>query len=70
MEMEVAAKVLVGHPFHQKSNDELRIQIRYEAEAALSVHGIDAEAEAYHIGQMNDALTILGARRHYERMAS
>jgi hypothetical protein len=67
MVMETAARVLVGHPFHQKSDDELRIQIRRAAEAAHSANGIDAEAEACHIRKLNDAMTILGARRHYEK---
>jgi hypothetical protein len=68
--MEVAVKVLLGHPFHQKSDDELRAQIRRAAEAAQDIRGVDAEAEALYISQLNDAMTILGARRHYQRTAA
>jgi hypothetical protein len=66
--MEVAVKVLLGHPFHQKSDYELRAQIRRAAEAAQDIRGVDAEAEAVYISQLNDAMTILGARRHYQRL--
>ena len=62
--------VAVGHPFHQKSNDELRVQIRRAAEAAQDIRGVDAEAEDVYISQLNDAMTILGARRHFQRMAA
>jgi hypothetical protein len=62
-------EVLLGHPFHKKGDDELRAQIRRAAEGAQGIRGVDAEAEAVYISQLNDAMTILGARRHYQRQA-
>jgi hypothetical protein len=62
----VATKVLRGHPFHQKTDNELRNIIRRAAEGAQAARPADAETEAQYIFQMNDAVTILGARRHYE----
>lgn len=66
--MEVAKKVLQGHPFHQKTDNDLRGLICRAAEGARTTRTVDAEAEANYIFQLNDAITILGARRHYERM--
>jgi hypothetical protein len=64
----VALIVLRGHPFHQKSDDELRALIYGASEGARAIRSIDVEAEAEFLCQLNDAFTILGARRHRERM--
>jgi hypothetical protein len=51
------------HPYHRKSDTDLRYIIRDAAEAAQVVRGHDDPAEAKYLDQVNDAVTILNYRR-------
>jgi len=53
---------LPGHPFHSKTNDELRYILRDAGAAAHAMRGHDERAEAKYLDQQNDANTILGWR--------
>lgn len=53
---------LPGHPYHQKSDAELRYIITDAGEAARAMRGHDATAEGKYLDQMNDAATVLRYR--------
>lgn len=52
-------KVLPGHPYWNKSVDELRYIIADAGEAAVNMRGFDPVAECKYLDQINDASTIL-----------
>jgi hypothetical protein len=57
---------LEGHPYHQKSDAELRYIIKDAGEAAKNMRGMgNTEKEAKYLDQINDASTIL----HYRGLA-
>jgi|SRR6185312_485408 len=53
---------LQGHPYHQKSDAQLRFIQRDASEAAQNMRGMDAKAEGKYLDQVNDASTVLGYR--------
>lgn len=54
---------LKGHPYHTKSEAELNYIIKDAGQAARNMKGMDSNAEAKYLDQMNDASTVLGYRR-------
>ena len=54
---------LEGHPYHKKTDAELRYISKDAAEAARSMKGMDSKAENKYLDQMNDAQTVLGHRQ-------
>ncbi len=56
-------KSLKGHPYHGKSDQELRYVLKDAAEAALAMRGLDAQAECKYLDQVNDACSVLASRK-------
>lgn len=54
---------LSGHPFHTKTDAELRYIVRDAGEAARAMQGHDRQAEDRYLDQGNDAQTVLYYRR-------
>lgn len=54
---------LAGHPYHNKSEAELRYIIKDAGEAARAMKGSDPRAEAKYLDQVNDASTVLYYRK-------
>ena len=54
---------IAGHPYHKKSDAELRYIIKDAGEAAKAMQGHDKKAEAKYLDQVNDASTVLSYRR-------
>lgn len=61
---------LSGHPYHSKSDAELRYISKDAAEAARNMKGVNSSAEGKYLDQMNDAQTILGHRKRTAGMKS
>lgn len=55
---------LKGHPWHRKSDEELRYIIRDAGEAAKAMRGHNRTAEDKYLDQVNDASSILYYRRN------
>lgn len=55
---------LSGHPYHAKTDAELRYIIRDAGAAALAMRGHDRTAEDRYCDQVNDAQTVLYHRRN------
>lgn len=53
---------LKGHPYHQKTDDELKYIQKDASEAATAMKDHDPKAEAKYLDQVNDASTILHHR--------
>lgn len=53
------AKPLKGHPYHDKTDAQLRYIIKDASEARDAVRGHDQAAEAKYADQINDACTVL-----------
>jgi hypothetical protein len=56
-------KLLTGHSYHFKTDAELLYIIRDAGEAARCMKDVDAKAEAKYLDQVNDASSIMHARR-------
>jgi hypothetical protein len=54
---------LHGHPYHSKSDCELRYIIQDAGQAAVNMRDVDARAEGKYLDQVNDACTVLNFRR-------
>jgi hypothetical protein len=54
---------LDGHPYHNKSDAELKYIIKDAGEAAQAMRGQDSKAENKYLDQVNDASTILAYRQ-------
>lgn len=54
---------LAGHPYHDKSDAELRHIMKDASEAARAMKGHDEKAESKYLDQVNDASTILYYRK-------
>ena len=54
---------LSGHPYHNKSDAELRYITKDAGEAARSMKGMDSKAEGKYLDQINDAATVLNYRK-------
>ncbi len=52
---------LQGHPYHQKTNDELRYIAKDASAAAIAGRGLSSEGK--YLDQVNDASTVLGFRQ-------
>ena len=52
---------LQGHPYHQKTNDELRYIAKDANAAAIAGRGLSSEGK--YLDQVNDASTVLGFRQ-------
>jgi hypothetical protein len=61
---------LSGHPYHSKSDAELRYISKDAAEAARNMKGVNSSAEGKYLDQMNDAQTILGHRQRTAGMTT
>lgn len=55
--------VLPDHPYHRRSDAELRYIIKDAGKAALAMRNVNPKAEAKYLDQVNDACTILYWRR-------
>jgi hypothetical protein len=51
-----------GHPYHAKTNDELRYIAKDAGEAARNMRGMNSNAEGKYLDQVNDAATVLHYR--------
>jgi hypothetical protein len=56
------AKPIPGHPFHGKTDAELRYIQKDASEAARNMRGMDDKAEGKYLDQVNDASTVLRYR--------
>ncbi len=56
------AMPIPGHPYHTKTNDELRYIAKDASEAAQNMRGVSPQAEGKYLDQVNDASTVLGYR--------
>jgi hypothetical protein len=63
------SRPLSGHPYHNKTEAELRYIIRDAHEAAVAMRGWNPEAECKYLDQMNDACTVLNYREGRPRSA-
>lgn len=57
------AKPIPGHPYHQKSDAELRYIAKDAKEAAEAMRGHSPHAENKYLDQVNDAASVLGYRQ-------
>ena len=55
---------LAGHPYHSKSDAELKYIQKDAGEAAKAMKGHDSKAEAKYLDQVNDASTVLFHRKN------
>lgn len=60
---------LDGHPYHGKSDEELRYIMKDAGEAARAMKGVNPAAEAKYLDQVNDAATVLYHRKHKDSIA-
>jgi hypothetical protein len=56
------AKPIPGHPYHQKSDAELRYIVKDAGAARDAMRGVSEQAENKYADQMNDASTVPGYR--------
>lgn len=56
-------KILDGHPYHSKTNEELLYIIKDARDAANNMAGFNYTAESKYLDQINDAVTILNYRK-------
>jgi len=61
--------LLKGHPYHDKTDAELRYIVKDAGEAARSMKGMNEKAEGKYLDQVNDASSILHARTKDGRKA-
>lgn len=61
--------LLKGHPYHDKTDAELRYIVKDAGKAARSMKGMDDKAEGKYLDQVNDASSILHARTKPGRLA-
>jgi hypothetical protein len=54
---------LQGHPYHQKTDAQLRYIAKDASEAAKAMQGHSPRSEAKYLDQVNDASTVLGYRQ-------
>jgi hypothetical protein len=57
---KVRGMPIAGHPYHTKTNDELRYIAKDASEAAKAQRGMASEGK--YLDQVNDAATVLGWR--------
>ncbi len=57
------AMPLKGHPYHKKTEAELKYIIKDAGEAAMAMKGHNDAAEAKYLDQVNDAATVLHYRK-------
>ena len=62
--LKEARMPLEGHPYHKKSDDELRYIIKDAGAAALAMRGHNRAAEDKYVDQVNDAQTVLYYRKN------
>lgn len=58
------AKPIPGHPYHQKSDAELRYIAKDAGEAAQAMRGHSPDAENKYLDQVNDAASVMAYRRN------
>lgn len=56
-------RILPGHSYHAKTDDQIRYIIRDAGEAALAMRHHDPVAEGKYLDQCSDARSILRARQ-------
>lgn len=61
--MNEARIPLEGHPYHDKSDDQLRYIIKDASEAAKAMKEVNPAAEGKYLDQVNDASTVLNYRK-------
>jgi len=59
--------ILPGHPYHGKTDAELLYIVKDAGEAAQAMRGLNDQAECKYLDQMNDACSILYARRNAKK---
>lgn len=55
------------HPYHKKTDDQLKFIIKDAGEAAKAMKGHDEKAEAKYLDQVNDASTVLHYRKKLKK---
>jgi hypothetical protein len=55
-------KPIKDHPYHKKSDAELQYILKDARAAADAMRGVNKQAEAKYLDQINDACTVLGYR--------
>jgi hypothetical protein len=60
--MPKIAKPIPNHPYHQKTDAQLRYIMSDANDAAIAMRGFDYEAECKYLDQINDASTVLAFR--------
>jgi hypothetical protein len=55
-------KPIKDHPYHKKSDAELQYILKDARAAADAMRGVNDQAEAKYLDQINDACTVLGYR--------
>lgn len=61
--LDEARMPLNGHPYHKKSDNELRYIIKDAGEAAIAMKDHSPKAESKYLDQVNDASTVLHYRK-------
>lgn len=57
------SKPIPNHPYHNKTDDELRYIIKDASEAARAMRGVNPASESKYLDQVNDASTVLHYRK-------
>jgi hypothetical protein len=61
---------LLNKSYWSKSDAELRYIVKDAGEAAVAMQGWNSEAEGKYLDQLNDASSVLYARRHNKKLAA
>lgn len=66
----MTTRPLPGHPYHNKTSDQLRYIIKDAGEAARAMRDHSPAAESKYLDQVNDACTVLYYRERFPKHAS
>jgi len=67
---KTATKPIPNHPYHSKSDAQLRYIAKDAGEAARAMRGVNEEAEGKYADQVCDACSILGWRQQRDAFLS
>jgi hypothetical protein len=67
--MRRIAKPIPNHPYHAKSDEQLRYIVKDAREAACAMRDHNPQAEAKYLDQVNDACTVRAYRRQVNAAA-
>ena len=63
-------KPIPHHDYHRKTNLELEYILEDANQAAIAMRGVNADAEAKYLDQINDAATVLAYRARGGKIAA